>query len=620
MARHTRRFTVRVFYATFGTAGACCLHNRWTLRRGAVAPPPNDPVDNGLHSRPAKLKQLTNLPLDVLVVGGGVIGLYTALDAAQRGLRVAVVDAGDFGSACSSSSPPLLPGAFPHVQRALRQRDLMWMRRAIEAWKARTVWLNVAPGLADGEVRTLIPSFHLLETTEIFTTAVITSLLSLFCGPWKMCRFVLGSQLEEEFAPMENSPKGAVVVQDVMLDGAGAAVALARTAEALGAVALNYASVTRIDAIESSFTKQNGPNFVVSVCDVSAPPGSCLSTDSQVRLHTRSIVNCTGSWADDVRRLLPNGASESSSDIIERHQLNSYFVLPRDAVSTGGSIMNWSPNHTRALLASSTAYSFSPVMMLPWFDRCVLLGPSVLPITKLRSRASSMFVNHESPSCETHVQTEGSDQLYQHKSGINSEKQAYVSDALRASGVEFDRERILSCISNVVPVVRSYPAGGQENTGILCEGYHISAGTQHRHVVHVYGGTICMARCIAEKAIDALLNSSETFGTDETKRLRPCRTKYLSLIGAQKSERAENGGACSPLERVRRLVSEQYAVRLVDIVARRTHVAYSSPAEALTALPAIAELMAAELGWAEERKHAELSEAYAFISSITAFS
>src|ERR671919_2460962 len=88
--------------------------------------------------REASLEQMAREELDVLVVGGGVVGSGCALDAATRGLRVGLVEARDFASGTSSRSSKLIHGGlrylemldFGLVAEALRERGLLLTRLA----------------------------------------------------------------------------------------------------------------------------------------------------------------------------------------------------------------------------------------------------------------------------------------------------------------------------------------------------------------------------------------------------------------------------------------------------------------------------------------------------------
>src|SRR6201999_1229431 len=92
----------------------------------------------GVADREDAWQRLGSEQFDVVVVGGGVVGVGTALDAATRGLRVALVEARDLASGTSSRSSKLFHGGlryleqleFGLVREALRERELMTTRLA----------------------------------------------------------------------------------------------------------------------------------------------------------------------------------------------------------------------------------------------------------------------------------------------------------------------------------------------------------------------------------------------------------------------------------------------------------------------------------------------------------
>src|SRR5215213_1351473 len=89
-------------------------------------------------ARDEALDRLALEELDVLVVGGGVVGAGAALDAATRGMKVGIVEARDWASGTSSRSSKLVHGGlrylemldFGLVREALRERDLLITRLA----------------------------------------------------------------------------------------------------------------------------------------------------------------------------------------------------------------------------------------------------------------------------------------------------------------------------------------------------------------------------------------------------------------------------------------------------------------------------------------------------------
>jgi glycerol-3-phosphate dehydrogenase len=98
-------------------------------------------------------RNLTRLcvdPHDLIVVGGGIHGACAAWEAARRGLKVALIEAGDFNQATSSNSLRTLHGGLRHLQRL----DFVHMRESI---RERREWLRLAPELT-GPLRFVLPT------------------------------------------------------------------------------------------------------------------------------------------------------------------------------------------------------------------------------------------------------------------------------------------------------------------------------------------------------------------------------------------------------------------------------------------------------------------------------
>lgn len=89
--------------------------------------------------------QLADQHFDVLVCGGGIYGAWTAYDAALRGLKVAIVDQGDWASGTSSASSKLIHGGlryletldFKLVKKALREREMLKKVAPHRVWSLR---------------------------------------------------------------------------------------------------------------------------------------------------------------------------------------------------------------------------------------------------------------------------------------------------------------------------------------------------------------------------------------------------------------------------------------------------------------------------------------------------
>ena len=101
---------------------------------------------------PNRSKMLTDLKstdeFDLLVVGGGATGAGVAVDAATRGLKVALVERDDFSSGTSSKSTKLVHGGVRYLQKAVMELDYEQYKLVKEALHERKIFLQTAPYLS----------------------------------------------------------------------------------------------------------------------------------------------------------------------------------------------------------------------------------------------------------------------------------------------------------------------------------------------------------------------------------------------------------------------------------------------------------------------------------------
>jgi len=179
--------------------------------------------------RESALAALASAELDVLVVGGGVVGSGSALDAATRGLSVGLVEARDFASGTSSRSSKLIHGGlrylemldFALVKEALRERGLLLTR--------------LAPHLVR-PVRFLYPLQHRAwERVYAGTGVTLYDTMALGGGLPRHRNLSLRGALRECPALKKDALVGALQYYDAQVDDARHTMFLARTAAAYGA-------------------------------------------------------------------------------------------------------------------------------------------------------------------------------------------------------------------------------------------------------------------------------------------------------------------------------------------------------------------------------------------------
>jgi len=239
-----------------------------------------------MRRRPADLTRET---FDLLVVGAGIYGLWTALDASQRGLRVALVDRGDFCGATSSNSLKIAHGGLRYLQQA----DFGRMRTSI---RERRTLLRNAPHLVR-PLRCLMPTRRKLLRSRL---AMRCALLANDLVGWDRNRGVpaenrlpaghVVSRAECLRMAPDLDPQGvtggAVWFDAQMVDTERLALGVWHNAVEAGAVAANYVAIESLRRVERYLT-------VAGACDTET------GDEFEVRAHV--VVDARGPWTEGMR-------------------------------------------------------------------------------------------------------------------------------------------------------------------------------------------------------------------------------------------------------------------------------------------------------------------------------
>ncbi|GAB2605233.1 FAD-dependent oxidoreductase [Paractinoplanes abujensis] len=275
--------------------------------------------------RASALAALAGAELDVLVVGGGVVGSGAALDAVTRGLSTGLVEARDLASGTSSRSSKLLHGGlrylemldFGLVREALHERDLSLSR--------------LAPHLAR-PVKFLYPLKHRAwERAYTATGITLYDTLALGGGMPRHRHLTRTGALRVCPALRKDALVGALQYYDAQVDDARHTMFLARTAAAYGA---HVASRTEV----VGFLREGERVTGVRVKD--------LEFDRTFEVRAQQVINATGVWTDDTQALVgergqfhvraskgihlvvPRDRIQSSTGLILRTEKSVLFVIP----------------------------------------------------------------------------------------------------------------------------------------------------------------------------------------------------------------------------------------------------------------------------------------------------
>lgn len=283
----------------------------------------------GPDERDAAIEAMKTKELDVLVVGGGIVGAGSALDAVTRGLSVGIVEARDWGSGTSSRSSKLVHGGiryleqlnFALVREALIERGLLLQR--------------IAPHLVK-PVRFLYPLNH--HVWERFYIGIGMAMYDVFSWSGGRPPGVPHHRHLSRKQVLRNMPGlkkdafvGGMTYYDAQVDDARYVASLVRTAASYGAHA---AARVRIEG------------FIKVGERVVGAEAHDIQTGEKFEIRAKQVVNATGVWTDDtqamigtrgqfkvraskgVHLVIPRDRFQSNTGMILRTEKSVLFVIP----------------------------------------------------------------------------------------------------------------------------------------------------------------------------------------------------------------------------------------------------------------------------------------------------
>ena len=219
---------------------------------------------------------------DLLVIGGGITGAGVALDAAQRGWRVAMVDKGDFASATSSASSKLVHGGLRYLERG--RVGLVY-----ESLSERRRLLRNAPHLVK-PLRFILP-FYRNSRMPRWKGRIGLWLYDLLAGSHNMgrSRDLSALRLQRSFPALRSSGLiGGAEYFDAQMDDARLCLEVVQTAANWGANVSNY-----VEAI--AFDLSGEKEGEVHLRD--------RLNGQVIAVRAKQVLNATGPWVDSLRRL-----------------------------------------------------------------------------------------------------------------------------------------------------------------------------------------------------------------------------------------------------------------------------------------------------------------------------
>ena len=544
---------------------------------------------------------------DLLIIGGGATGTGIALDAATRGLKVALVERDDFSSGTSSKSTKLVHGGLRYLEKAVWELDYNQYALVKEALRERKYFLDTAPHLSMW-LPIMLPLDKWWKAPYYWMGTKFYDFLAGSEGI-ESSYFLTRSKALDAFPMLKRDDLvGALVYYDGAHNDSRMNVSLAMTAALYGATVVNHMNVTSLEK------DADGKLCGAKVKDLVQEKNGRKAEEFTIR--AKGIINATGPFTDSIRKLDDQDIKE-----IVAPSSGVHVVLPG----------YYSPQKM-GLIDPKTSDG-RVIFFLPW-------------------QGNTIAGTTDAPTSITASPIAGEEEI----GWILSEIRHYLSPDINVR-----RGDVLAAWSGIRPLVKDPKA---KNTESLVRNHLIDLSSSG--LLTCAGGKWTTYRQMAEESIDVAIsafslqpkpvphppNISSTGKAPATELDGRCQTHQVQLLGAhgysktlfipliqhfgletivakhltesygdrawavaalcKNTERRwpVRGERISPLYpfvdgEVRYACRHEYAETVVDVLGRRTRLAFLNAFAALEAAPRIIDVMAGELRWDERRREVE---------------
>jgi glycerol-3-phosphate dehydrogenase len=522
--------------------------------------------------------QLKKDSFDILVIGGGITGVGAALDAASRGLKVALIEANDFASGTSSRSSKLIHGGL----RYLEQYDFKLVREALH--ERELMVASLAPHLVKpvGFLFPLTEKFK--ERTYVGAGLALYDALRGFqrALPWHKH---ISQRKIVEIAPSLRTDivTGAIKYFDAQVDDARHTMEIARTAARHGAV---IATGIRAESLLRDGKRVVGVKVKDSV------------SNSSFEIKATATIMCAGIWSDELHEKfgIKPGYSVTMSKGV-------HIVLPRSAIQSEAGI----------ILKTQVSVLF----LIPWGDKWIV-GTTDTPYTGDRSEPVATnedvdyILNEANRVLKPKIKRE--DII-----GVYAGLRPLVSNNKNSSTTKLSREHT---VDRPVPGFISI-AGGKYTTyrimgkdavdlavnelrritsdsvtdklpAVGADGYHALV-QQSAQIADLYG--------VTQECVIHLLN-----------RYGSLISEVLEIVkrDSKMSERIDSSLPYIKAE-IEYAASHEGARSVDDVISRRTRIAFESRDHGRSIAPEVATIISSVLGWGLKERRASVSSYLALI-------
>jgi len=525
----------------------------------------------GPERRTAALERLGTEVFDVLVVGGGVTGCGVALDAASRGLSVALVERRDFAAGTSSRSSKLIHGGL----RYLEGLDFALVREALH--ERRLLVEKIAPHLVHRTPFLFPLKRRVWDRVFMGSGLLLYDLLAGLHPAMPRHRHLSrGACLRAVPALRATAFTGGIRYYDAQVDDARFSLVLARTAASLGAVCASAVGVV-------AFLHEGESVAGARVTD--------LESGAEFDLHARTVINATGVWTTELERLagvaspmvvrpskgvhvvVPKASIRSDYALILPTEKSVLFVLPwgeQWIIGTTDTDWGFDLDHPAAS-HSDIQYLLDHVNSV--FEEPLAFDDIIAVYVGLRPLLGGT-AEETARMSRNHAVRRSAPGLVSVAGGKYTTYRLMARDAVDVAARDLPFAVDASRTADV-PLLGAIGLSGAEFRLSRRPGAAALSPDQLRHLLARYG-------TLAAQVLDLVAAEPEL---------------ATSLAGAEKYVSAE----------VVYAATHEGALHVDDVLTRRTHIAFEVPDRGLLAADSVARLMARVLAWDEATVDQEIA-------------
>ncbi|QPZ39200.1 glycerol-3-phosphate dehydrogenase/oxidase [Paramicrobacterium chengjingii] len=528
----------------------------------------------GPQERIEAIEEMSSKELDVLVIGGGIVGTGSAMDAVTRGLSTGLLEARDWSSGTSSRSSKLVHGGI----RYLEQLDFGLVREALI--ERGLLLQRIAPHLVK-PVRFLYPlTKPVWERIYIGAGMMLYDIFSytgLRPPGVPHHRHLTKRQMQKSIPSLRsNAFVGGLTYYDAQVDDARYVATLARTASAYGA---HVASRVRVEG----FLKVGQRVVGVKAHD--------LETDTYFDVKAKQVVNATGVWTDETQSMVGE-----RGQFKVRASKGIHLVVPRDRFqSTMGMILRTEKSVLfvipwgRHWLIGTTDTDWyldkaHPAATAADIDYLLEHVNSVLAVPLTRDDVEGVYAglrpllagesDETSKLSREHIVAHSVPGLVVVAGGKWTTYRIMAKDAIDAAVDALDGK---------------IPESATDNISLLgAEGYQAAWNKR---------GKIARKFDVHKVRVEHLLNRYGVLTDDILDLVRDNPELQEPLPGADDYIRAE----------VVYAATSEGALHIEDVLARRTRISIEAWDRGVSAAPVVADLMGDVLGWDAAKKESEVT-------------